>query len=140
MCIRDSGKGTIGYADHSQAGDLSVVNVKVGEEYVTPSAEAAAKIISASEPAETAGPTNMAVDINRTTTESGVYPVVLASYMVACQHYDDAKQADLVKGYLTYVLGEEGQKAAAENAGSAPLDSAVADKALAIVEKIAAKG
>ena len=134
-----NGKGTIGYADHSQAGDLSVVSVKVGEEYVEPSAEAAAKIISASKPVEGRADVDMAVDIDRTTTEAGVYPVVLASYLLACQHYDDAAEAKLVKGYLSYVLSEDGQKAAAENAGSAELESSVREKALAIVEKIAAK-
>ena len=38
------GEGTIGYADESQAGDLGVVSVKVGEEFVAPSAEGAAKV------------------------------------------------------------------------------------------------
>jgi phosphate transport system substrate-binding protein len=81
----------------------------------------------------------MAIDVDRTTTEAGAYPVILASYLVACQHYDTAEEADLVKGFLTYVLSSEGQSAAAEFAGSAPLDTAVADKATGIVEAIAAK-
>ena len=82
---------------------------------------------------------DMAVDIDRTTTESGAYPIVLASYLIACQHYGDAAEAKLVKGYLSYVLSEDGQKAAEQNAGSAPIDSAVAEKALAVVAKIDVK-
>ncbi len=40
--------GTIGYADASQAGDLGTVAVKVGDDYVPFSAEAAAKVVDAS--------------------------------------------------------------------------------------------
>ena len=68
----------------------------------------------------------MAVDIDRTTTEAGAYPVVLLSYLIACQTYDDAAEADLVKAYLTYIVSDEGQAAAAENAGSAPLSATTA--------------
>jgi phosphate transport system substrate-binding protein len=132
------GKGTIGYADHSQAGDLSVVSVKVGDTFQAPTQESASAIIGASTPVEGNADTQMAVDIARDTTEAGTYPVVLVSYLVACQHYEDAATANLVKGYLTYILGD-GQASAADEAGSAPLDKATADKALAIVEKIAAK-
>src|SRR5690606_27544599 len=35
------GQGTIGYADASQAGDLGQVQVKVGDEFVAPTEEAA---------------------------------------------------------------------------------------------------
>ena len=103
------GKGTIGYADESQVGDLSVVSVKVGEEYVAPSAEGAAKVVETSPAAEGRADVDMAVDIDRTTTESGAYPVVLLSYLIACQTYEDQAEADLVKGYLSYIVSDEGQ-------------------------------
>jgi phosphate transport system substrate-binding protein len=134
-----NGKGTIGYADHSQVGDLSVVNVKVGDEYVAPSADAAAKVIAVSPAAEGRAATDMAVDVDRTTTEAGAYPVILLSYLVACQTYDTAEEADLVKGFLEYVVSDAGQTAASENAGSAPLDADTAAKAQGIVAAIAAK-
>ena len=136
-----NGKGTIGYADDSQVKDagLSVVNVKVGEEYVAPSAEAAAKVVAVSPAAEGRADTDMAVDVDRTTTEAGAYPVILLSYLVACQTYDTADEADLVKGFLEYVVSDEGQAAAAENAGSAPLDADTATRAQDIVAAIAAK-
>ena len=47
-----NGKGSIGYADESQAGDLGKVKVKVGEEYVAPEPEAAAKVVDTSPAAE----------------------------------------------------------------------------------------
>ena len=132
------GKGTIGYADESQVGDLSVVSVKVGEEYVAPSADGAAKVVETSPAAEGRADVDMAVDIDRTTTESGAYPVVLLSYLIACQTYEDQAEADLVKGYLSYIVSDEGQQAASQEAGSAPLSSSVAEKAQSIVDAITA--
>lgn len=132
------GEGTIGYADHSQAGDLAVVSVKVGDTFQEPTAEAAAAIIPASTPVEGNADSQLAIDIDRATTTAGSYPVVLVSYLVACQTYPTADEANLVKGYLTYILGD-GQADASEHAGSAPLDEETASKALSIVEKIAAK-
>lgn len=134
-----NGQGTIGYADHSQVGDLAVVNVKVGDEYVTPSADAAAKVVAVSPAVEGRPDTDMAKDVDRTTTEAGAYPVILLSYLVACQTYETADEADLVKGFLEYVVSDEGQAAAADNAGSAPLDADTAAQAQEIVSAIAAK-
>ena len=131
-----NGKGTIGYADDSQAGSLGKVAVKVGDSYTEPSAEGAAKVVAVSKPAPSASATDLAVDLDRTTTEAGAYPVVLLSYLIACPTYTDQSEADLVKAYLTYAVSSDGQQAAADNAGSAPLDSGVADKATAVVEKI----
>lgn len=130
------GTNTIGYADASQAGELGTVNVKVGAEYVGPTPEAAAKILEVSPRVEGRPEVDMAVDLDYKTAEAGVYPIVLTSYLLACQTYDDQETADLVQGYLTYVLGEDGQQEAAENAGSAPLSGDLADEALAIVEGI----
>jgi phosphate transport system substrate-binding protein len=81
----------------------------------------------------------MAIDIDRTISDSGAYPLLLTSYLIACQHYDDANEAALVKGFLAYAVSDEGQQAAAEQAGSAPLDSDLASEAAGIVDKIAGK-
>ncbi|MCW2838033.1 MAG: phosphate transporter substrate-binding protein [Marmoricola sp.] len=133
-----NGKGTIGYADESQAGSLGKVKVKVGSAYVAPSAEGAAKVVAISPPAKGRPAVDMAVDLDRTTTEAGAYPVVLLSYLIACQSYPDSNEAALVKAYLEYAVSSEGQAAAAKNAGSAPLDTKVSDKAKGILEKIKA--
>jgi len=131
------GEGTIGYADNSAVGDLGVVSVKVGSEFNPPSAEGAAKVVAIS-PAAGTSDVDMAVDLARDTTESGAYPVILESYLIACQHYDSEEEADLVKEYLAYIVSDEGQQAAASEAGSAPLEASVAEKAQGIVDKIAA--
>ncbi|MGZ0211795.1 MAG: phosphate ABC transporter substrate-binding protein PstS [Actinomycetales bacterium] len=131
-----NGTGTIGYADASRAGDLGTVAVKVGDEYVPYSPEAAAAIVDASPLAEGRGETDFAVNIDRTSAESGVYPVVLLSYLIACNEYVSSDGVDLVKGYLSYVISPEGQSTAAEAAGSAPISSSFYEKAQAAVDAI----
>ncbi|MCW2837252.1 MAG: phosphate transporter substrate-binding protein, partial [Marmoricola sp.] len=128
------GDGTIGYADESQAGSLGKAKIKVGSAYTAPCADGAAKVVKISKGVAGRPAVDMAVDLDRTTTESGAYPVVLVSYLIACQKYSDASECALVKNYLEYAVSTDGQAAAAKNAGSAELDSSVADKAKAIVE------
>jgi phosphate transport system substrate-binding protein len=132
-------EGSIGYADASQTGDLSHVSVKVGEEYVTPSPEGAAKTVDVSPVVEGRDATDIAVDVDRTTTEAGAYPVILLSYLIACEKYDDAAEAANVKGYFEYIVSDEGQAEAADFAGSAKLSADTAAKAQEIVAKISAK-
>jgi phosphate transport system substrate-binding protein len=133
------GEGTIGYADESQAGGLGIVSVQVGSDFVKPSAEGAATALAVSKPVEGRPSVDLAYDIDRTTTEAGAYPVLLASYLIACQHYDDAAEADLVKGFLSYIVSSDGQQAAAQQAGSAPLDATISQKAADAVGAISAK-
>ena len=131
-----AGKGTIGYADLSQVGELKVAKIKVGEEFTEPSAEAAAAVVEASEETDDPGKYVFTYELARDTTESGTYQIVLVSYELACTQYDDAKEADLVKAFYTHVLSPDGQKAAAENAGSAPLSDALRQKFQPAVDAI----
>lgn len=133
------GNGTIGYADASAVGDLGVAKIQVGEGFEEPTAEGAAQVLKNSPRAEGNSENNMAVELDRTTTDAGSYPVVLVSYLLACPTYADSEEADLVKGFLSYVISEEGQQAAADEAGSAPLDAELSDEAQSIVDKIAAE-
>ena len=130
------GDGSIGYADDSAAGDLGTVAVGVGDEFNQPSAEGAAQVVAQSPRAEGVPESDMAVSLARDTTEAGAYPVLLVSYLLACTSYDDAETAELVKGYLTYVLSEDGQKAAEAEAGSAPLDADLASEAQGLIDSI----
>lgn len=131
--------GTIGYADASQAGELGIAKIKVGNEFVAFSPEAAAKAVDVS-PEVTGRPASSLVfELDRTTTESGVYPLVLVSYMVACQSYDDPNEAELVKAWLQYVTSTDGQNAAAAGAGSAPLTADLSARIAPIVDTISAK-
>ena len=131
-------EGSIGYADESQAGDLSKASIKVGDVFTAPSAEGAAKALEVSPLDDTRSEGDLAIKVDRTTTEADAYPLFLASYVIACPTYDSAK-LDLVKGFLQYVVSTDGQKAAASNAGSAPLPSSLQTKAASIIDTIAAK-
>jgi phosphate transport system substrate-binding protein len=133
------GKGTIGFADASQAGDLQVAKIKVGSEFVAPSAEAAAKTLEVSKPATGRPAGDIAIDVDRTTTESGAYPIILVSYLIACPTYASADDANLVKAFLSYVVSADGQAKAAATAGSAPLPSSIQQQAASQVATIAAK-
>jgi phosphate transport system substrate-binding protein len=134
-----NGKGAIGYADASQAGELGTASIKVGSGYVAPTADAAAKAADVSKRVKGRAANDMALDVDRTTTEDGAYPLVLVSYLIACPTYKDAATAGLVKGYLSYVVSSDGQAAAGKAAGSAPLSSSLSGDASAAVQKIAAK-
>ena len=122
-----AGAGTISYADASQAGDLQVAKVKVGEAYTAPSADGAAKALSDSKNVTGRPDGDIVIAVNRTTTADGAYPVLLVSYEAFCTQYP-AAQADLVKGLLTYIVSSEGQQAAAKAAGSAPVPDALASQ------------
>lgn len=134
-----NGQGTIGYADESQAQDVSVASIKVGDAYVAPTAEAAAKVVSVSPRAEGRHDGDIAIDVDRTTTEAGAYPLILVSYVIACPTYADAGKADMVKQFLTYVVSEDGQAKAAAAAGSAPLPAELSGEATDSLSVIAAK-
>ncbi|MEC5186019.1 phosphate transport system substrate-binding protein [Cryobacterium sp. MP_3.1] len=131
-----NGNNTIGYADASRVGDLSVAALQVGEEFVDYSTEAAAAIIDASPLVARDNPNDLVVDVDRTSTAPGVYPLVLVSYLIACEDYPDADQAELVAAYLAYVASPDGQAAAAESAGSAPLSADFSDRVLEAVASI----
>lgn len=132
-------QGTIGYADASRAGSLGTVALKVGEEYVPFSAEAAAAVVDASPLAEGAnGENDLAYELDRTTTASGAYPLVLVSYEIACQQYDDAAERDLVTGFLKYVASPEGQEQAGTAAGSSPISADLSSKITSILDTISA--
>jgi phosphate transport system substrate-binding protein len=131
-------ENTIGYADASQAGGLGQANIGVGEDFVAPDAAAAAQILEVSPRVDEASDVNFAVDIDHTTTEAGTYPIVLASYLLACTTYDDQNTADLVKGYLSYVISDEGQELAAADAGVAPLADGLQTEFQAVIDTISA--
>ncbi len=131
-----AGAGAIGYADESQAGDLGTAQIKVGDTFVGPTAEGAAKALEASKPATGRPAGDLALSLDRKTTVAGAYPVLLVSYEIACTKYADATKATLVKSFLNYVISTEGQATAAENAGSAPIPETLATQAKASIDSI----
>ena len=132
--------GTIGYADFSQVGDLGTVAVKVGDKYNEMSAEAGSKVIGDSKQDDTVkGDNRIVIKINHATEAEGAYPIVLVSYDIVCPAYKDTKQAEFAKAWLTYVTSDEGQKAAQDAAGTAPLPSSLKSEITKSIEAIKTK-
>nr|WP_245325361.1 phosphate ABC transporter substrate-binding protein PstS [Microbacterium amylolyticum] len=133
----ESGEGTIGYLDASQIPEGSgQVHVGVDGEYVPYSSDAASMLIEGS-PLETGrGAADLVFDVNPAAAPAGSYPIALVSYAVACATYADADKAELVKTYLEYVVSAEGQEAAAEYAGSAPLSDSLRETVLGAISAI----
>ncbi|MBY3554057.1 phosphate ABC transporter substrate-binding protein PstS [Modestobacter lapidis] len=130
------GQGTIGYTDLSQVGELGVARIRVGEEFVAPSPAAAAAAVEDAEQLPGRGEHDHAVAIDRETRSSGRYPIVLISYHIGCLRQEDPQVAELLKAFLGYVVSEEGQAAAAEVAGSAPISAGLRAQAEAAIEAI----
>ncbi|MBX3094923.1 MAG: phosphate ABC transporter substrate-binding protein PstS [Cryobacterium sp.] len=128
--------GTIGYIDASRSAGLGTVALKVGEDFVPYSAEAAAALVDASPLVAGRGAFDFAVDLDRETTQAGTYPLVLISYVIACVEYRNKHIIDLVKGYLSYVVSVAGQDAAASHAGSAPISADFRSKAIEAITAI----
>ncbi|ROT87217.1 phosphate ABC transporter substrate-binding protein PstS [Bifidobacterium mongoliense] len=132
--------GTIGYADASKAGELGTVAVKVGEDYVPYSAEAAAKVVDASPvDADATGENRVVIALNHKIDSGNAYPVVLVSYDVACPAYKEAKTGEFVKSWLNYVVSKEGQQTAADASGSAPMSDSLRQKVVKSIEAIKTK-
>lgn len=133
-----AGNGAIGYADESQARDISQAKVKVGSDYVGATPEAAAAVLEASPRVEGQDPSVFAYKLARDTTASGTYPIVLTSYLLACSKYPDSATADLVKAYLNYVVSADGQSFASDKAGAAPLSDSLRSQITPAINSIAA--
>ncbi|MFT3860435.1 phosphate ABC transporter substrate-binding protein PstS [Micropruina sp.] len=129
-----TGTNTIGYADASAAKELSHAQLKVGTKWLSPTAEATAKILDESSLVAGRPENDLALKLNRLSKDA--YPAVLVSYALVCQTYKDSAAADLVKGFIGYAASAEGQKAAAEAAGSAPLSTAWQAKVATAVASI----
>ncbi|WP_028279957.1 phosphate ABC transporter substrate-binding protein PstS [Arthrobacter sp. H5] len=132
--------GAVTYADDSAVGPpLGRARLLVGDEYVTVSAEAAAIAVDAASPVDGRADFDIALDLDRTTTEPGAYPLVLVSYHVFCSTYEDEATATLVKAFGTFVVSEEGQEAAAAAAGSAPISASLSVRSTDAIETISVR-
>ncbi|QNO37930.1 phosphate ABC transporter substrate-binding protein PstS [Protaetiibacter sp. SSC-01] len=131
-----NGRGTIGYADASRAGELSTARIKVGDEFVAYTPEAAAAVVAGSPLVEGREANDLAFTLDRKTTDPSHYPLVLVSYSIACTEYADAAKGEFVKAYLGYITSPEGQQVAAESAGAAPLSDDLSAKVAEAIASI----
>jgi phosphate transport system substrate-binding protein len=131
-----NGVNTIGYADASKAGSLGVAKIKVGDEFVAYSPQAAAAVVAESPLVEGRDANDIAFSLNRNTTDPTHYPLVLVSYSIVCSEYQDAAQGELVKAYISYITSAEGQQVAAASAGAAPLSADLSAKVATALEAV----
>jgi phosphate transport system substrate-binding protein len=130
------GQGTIGYADASQAGSLGIAKIKVGSKFVPPTKQASAAVVEASQLVSGRPANDLAIAVNRTSSDANTYPIVLVSYQMACNSYSSGGTSDLVKAFLSYEVSPAGQQAASKAAGSAPLSDALSAKAKTAIATI----
>jgi phosphate transport system substrate-binding protein len=129
--------GAIGYIDNSAVtGSMGAAKIKVGNQWNAPSAAGASNVIASSKTIPGRPTGDMALNIDRTSTAKGAYPLLLASYLIACPTYKDSAQGSFVKEYLTYVVSPAGQKVGAQAAKSATLPPAMGQQATQIVSAI----
>jgi phosphate transport system substrate-binding protein len=130
------GVNVIGYLDASRAEGLDVATLRVGDAFVEPTAASAAAVVDVSPMQPGRADDDLVIDIARATTEADVYPLVLVSYAIACREYADPADGELVHAYLEWVSSAEGQDAAADDAGSAPISPALRQRVQAVVAGI----
>ena len=131
-----NGVNTIGYADASQAESLSTAKLMVGDEFVAYTPEAAAEVVAGSPLVEGREVDDLALELNRLTTNPEEYPLVLVSYAIVCNEYADAEQGALVKAYVEYMASEAGQATAAESAGIAPLSAELSENVASVLATV----
>ncbi|HEU4849820.1 MAG TPA: phosphate ABC transporter substrate-binding protein PstS [Terrimesophilobacter sp.] len=131
-----NGHGTIGYVDGSQAQGRAAVAVKVEDGYVPYSSDAAAAAVEASPLESGRASGDLVIDLDRKGAGPGAYPVVLVSYLIACERYRDPAQGELVRKYFEWVVSDTAQQTAEKSAGSAPLSAGLAEQARAIASGI----
>ena len=133
--IRD-GVNVIGYLDASRAQGLGVASLAVGDASVAPDAASAAAVVDVSPVEAGRADDDLVIDIDRATDVEGVYPLVLVSYVIACREYADPREGEVVQAYLAWVSSADGQDAAADDAGSAPISDDLRERVQAVVDTI----
>jgi phosphate transport system substrate-binding protein len=129
-----SSPGSIAYVELSfaQNSDLKMAKIKNGAgEYTELSGDSAGKTIAGAKVVGTGS--NLSMDIDYATKESGAYPIVLVTYEIACTK--GSPKAAAIKGFLTYTSSTGGQSALSD-LGYAPLPDAVRTKVAAAVASI----
>ncbi|QAY72228.1 phosphate ABC transporter substrate-binding protein PstS [Agromyces protaetiae] len=133
--VRD-GRNVIGFLDGSRAAEFDTVSLLVGGEQVPATAEAAAAAVDASPEATGRAADDLVIDLYHASTEPGVYPLVLVSYLLVCRRYERANEGEIVHAYLEWVASEEAQQIAADAAGSAPISDELRERVLAAIAPI----
>ncbi len=128
--------GAIGYVELSYAtgNDLNTVKLDTGaSEPVEATTDNASKAISE---AKIVGKgKDLALDLNYKTKADGAYPIVLATYEIACDKGNKKESLAATKSFLKYTASEDGQKALSDK-GYAPIPDEIITKVRSTVDSL----
>jgi phosphate transport system substrate-binding protein len=129
-----STEGSIGYVEYSFAanGSLTTVSLDSGSGPVDVSKDSASATLADAQIVGTGD--DLTLKINYATKASGAYPIVLATYEIACTKYKDAAAGAFVKNFLSYTVS--GGQSLLAGLGYAPLPTALQAKVAASIAKI----
>jgi phosphate transport system substrate-binding protein len=104
-----STKNSISYVEWSYAVDnkLGIAQIDNGSGPVELSTESAGKALSAAKPVGTGN--DLALKLDYATKAPGAYPIILVTYEIACSKGLPAEKTALVKSFLSYFAGSDGQ-------------------------------
>ncbi|MFC9687924.1 phosphate ABC transporter substrate-binding protein PstS [Kribbella sp. NPDC056951] len=131
-----STKNAITYVEWSYAVDNKLGVAQIDNGSGTPvelTAESAGKALAAAKPAGTGS--DLALKLDYATKEAGAYPIILVTYEIACSKGLPAEKTALVKSFLTYFAGKDGQGALTE-LNYAPLPEEIRTKVDAAIQTI----
>jgi phosphate transport system substrate-binding protein len=129
-----STEGSIGYVEYSFAanGSLATASLDSGSGPVDVSKDSASAAVADAQVVGTGD--DLSLKINYATKASGAYPIVLATYEIACTKYSDAATGTFVKNFLSYTVS--GGQSLLAGLGYAPLPTALQAKVAASIAKI----
>ncbi|WP_112247780.1 phosphate ABC transporter substrate-binding protein PstS [Kribbella monticola] len=130
-----STKNSITYVEWSYAIDnkLGIAQIDTGAGPVELTADSASKALAAAKPAGTGS--DLALKLDYATKAPGAYPIILATYEIACSKGLSAEKTALVKSFLSYFASADGQGALTD-LHYAPLPEELRTKVDAAIQSI----
>lgn len=127
--------GGITYVEWSYAttNELGVAQVDNGGGAVELTGESVGKFVAVAEVTGTGN--DMPLSLDYTTTEAGVYPIVLVTYEIVCSSGLDGDTTALLKSFLSY-FADPATQADLESIGYGPLPSEIQAKVASAIDAI----
>ena len=130
-------KNSISYVELSFAQTNSLKSAAINTGAAKPVEATAANAATTFAKAKIAGTgSDLALSLDYATKDEGAYPLVLVTYEIVCDKGNKADTLDTLKSFLTYAVGDEGQKAIGD-AGYVPLPKELSSKVQAVIPTLA---
>ncbi|MFI6448939.1 phosphate ABC transporter substrate-binding protein PstS [Kitasatospora sp. NPDC050543] len=126
-------KNSISYVELSFAQINNLKSAAVDTGAAAPVEATAANAATTLGAAQVAGTgSDLALTLDYGTKQEGAYPLVLVTYEIVCDKGNKADTLDLLKSFLTYTAGTDGQQAIASQ-GYVPLPEALTSKVQTVI-------